>query len=410
MIKIESLIFSKNDFMNKKNYSILLEDKKLHFIYSSNLETLENLFYIMTNYNKPYSGSIVFDDVEYLKLNMNQKNYFLKKNVGTVSSWEPQIEELTIHDFMFEIGINILNRSKSEIVLEIEKHLEQFQLDKIKHLKIKDLNSLDKLRLNVAQSLINNPCYIFINNIDGFLDNYDKKILAELIEQYFDKKQIIIFGSKNIFEKNANLVNLDNIKNNNEMLYFRNNQEFIKSIENKTCYKNLLYFVNKMVIKNFWIMFIWLISSFIFCSLIFLLFNNKKYIDNPFNDQLLFDNPFLNVFLKVIIILVNIFWSSLFVIVLFHKNKSLFRFWIIKGLKPSDLTKIIFTIIAILWTTNAVFLTITGVLVYVLLQHNISVSVSISLNVLFLASYCVTWIIIFFIKNKKYIKFNEVSL
>lgn len=409
MIKVESVVLNKESFTKKQIFSFLLNNKKINIVFSENKDTLNELNLVINNYNKVYSGSIIYDNVEFSKLNPNQKSYFIKKYIGTISDFDEYHLNKTVLDYLIEIGHCLDLTNKRYSLNLIKQKLELFEIEGFKNIKIINLNPREKIKLLILQSLLNNPKYVFIDNIDNFINNYGYELTKEMINKYLLGDDIIvsIFSSVEIIGNDFHLINLEKLKANNNLYYYRDNSDFNKEAVNKTNYKNLLFFYKKILSKNIFLSIIWFLVTFLLTGILFLIFNNKNHILNPFNGEKLFDEPWKETLLKISVIAGNIIYTFLFSFVFYLKNNKRLKFWLNKGLNLLDLIKIYSVFIIIFWLIDLIIVFSMGIGIYFQTNQNFNWSIITLLNIFFLLSYLFFFVILILVKNKKFIKLND---
>lgn len=417
MVKFESIVFNKKNETSKQIYSFILKESKINIIHSQNFNDLQYLIQLSLGLYKPKLGNLIYDNLDFLKLNRTNKESFLKQNTNFISNFCDYQQDMTINQYLSEI-LRCLNFSKDEIQNKINELINQFELAESENIKIKNLNDSQKIRILVLGAKINNPKYLFINNIEKlFINHTNIKLFFSLIKKYFCKNITIGFFTnekiwkyfkKQDFNFELNVIDLENHNGINEIFYVRDNKN--ERFQNKKQLPKLNFFTFflKMFFTNNWVSYIiWYVISLTFLIFLFFSFSNysiSNVLEN-FNEKRSF------IFPKISFELLAIFSNLIFCYAICHlfywKNIQRFHFWLKKGLGLIEFFIIYGIFIMLCWLSNVCLLITIEIILEFVYNINFNwVFLTVFLFVL-LFTYLLFSILITFGYNKKALNFND---
>ena len=274
MIKFESIVFNKENQQQKEIFSFVLVEEKINFIYCKKKNYLENFISIGLGYLQPYLGNLIYEDIDYLKLNLNQKHQFAQDNISYVYDFYDYQKDFTVKEYIQHILVcqNFNIKKSNNLIFDL---VLKYDLDNFLDEKIINLNNLEKVKLLLLSGNIKCFKYVYFLNINYYFENNEiKSYFFNCLKKTYDKNCLIILLS-NINNLNKiediNFINLDQ-KNENKTFYLRNNKNFIGKKNTNIKFNNLLFLFKFIFQKNIinylltWIVFllafIWVNQTF----------------------------------------------------------------------------------------------------------------------------------------------------
>lgn len=202
MIKFENVskIFKEkeNTITALDNINLEIENNSFTMIVGksgSGKTTLLNLIGLM---DKPNSGTIFIDGINYHKESNKNQAIFRQNNIGFVFQDYNLEPHFTIFENM-ELPLLLINYSKKERNRIIIDMLEKIGLEDRINAKAVNLSGGEQQRIAIARSLLNNPSIILADEPCGNLDEENGKCVLEILNNLHlkDKKTIIMVTHNN---------------------------------------------------------------------------------------------------------------------------------------------------------------------------------------------------------------------
>ncbi|MDD5727455.1 MAG: ABC transporter ATP-binding protein [Victivallales bacterium] len=192
-IHIEARNVSKSYFIGKKEVKVLHEVNwqirrgswtALLGASGSGKTTLLNL---LGTLEKPDSGSIRCDDIDYQKLSRRQAARFRNRAIGFIFQSYQMLPELTVLENVY-LPAMVTTLSCSEYKTRAEELLWQVGLkERLRH-RPDELSGGEQQRAAIARALINKPALILADEPTGNLDSKTGGGILELFRQLHDEK------------------------------------------------------------------------------------------------------------------------------------------------------------------------------------------------------------------------------
>ena len=200
MIKIENL----NKTYKEKTYeTIALKDFNFEFIDSKFYAILgksgcgkTTLMNLIGGIDKPTSGSIIYDDIDIVKLKNNDLAKYRNKNIGFVfQSFYLEPSFTVLENVVLPLTISGIN--KSERIEKAKTIIDEIGLNDKTNVKCNELSGGQKQRVCIARALINNPKVILADEPTGALDSENGKMVLDLLKELSLKGNTIILVTHN---------------------------------------------------------------------------------------------------------------------------------------------------------------------------------------------------------------------
>ena len=178
------------------------------------------LMQILTGVIKPTSGSI-----EILGYDLKKELNSIKRNIGYLPEYPGVYEDMTGISFLQYMG-RLSGLSKKEAQNNAIRVLKEVNLEKWANIKIRKYSAGMKQRLAFAQSLLNDPEIIFLDEPTKSLDPLER-------QRVLDKIKMIGKNGKTVFLSTHLLVEIEQVANciaiiNNGKLLFQGLSKEIK--------------------------------------------------------------------------------------------------------------------------------------------------------------------------------------
>lgn len=176
---------------------------------------------ILAGVMKPTQGYVKVDDIDLVK----NKEYAVK-NLGWVSetpNWEQNVKPMTLMKYF--AGFYGIKGKDAETISR--KLLEMVGLDKSLNKKIVSFSQGMKKRFALAESLINNPSYILMDETLNGLDPEGVKLVRDLIIQFKKEGKGIVLSS-HILSEVQNLADRVLIIHRGSVIKVIKKEEFMK--------------------------------------------------------------------------------------------------------------------------------------------------------------------------------------
>ncbi len=146
---------------------------------------------------KILSGILLPDSggqVSFFGENLLNDSLDIKKQIGYLSEDNPLYEDMYVREYLDYIS-SIYKSGKERVAYVIE----QTGLTKEYKKKIKDLSKGNRQRVGIAQSLINNPVFLILDEATSGLDPNQRETLNNLFVE-LSKDKIILFSTHTLQE------------------------------------------------------------------------------------------------------------------------------------------------------------------------------------------------------------------
>ncbi len=144
------------------------------------------LLHILGTLDNPDSGTVMFDDVDVVKLSQSARGKFRNKNIGFIFQFHNLFPEFTALENVCIPGY-ISNTDRVNIEKRAEELLNRLGLKDRQDHKPSQLSGGEQQRVAVARALINNPAIVFADEPSGNLDSANARELHDLFFKLRDE-------------------------------------------------------------------------------------------------------------------------------------------------------------------------------------------------------------------------------
>lgn len=172
---------------------------------------------------KPTSGTIAFDGVDAGEESYRDALGYLPQDFG-------YYPEFSAMDFMYYMA-SLKGLTKAQAKARTKELLEKFSLTDVAKKKIKTFSGGMKQRLGIAQTLLNNPSILVLDEPTAGLDPKERVRFRNLISQL--GKDRIVLLSTHIVSDVEHIANTILVMKNGQMLHCGSLETIIKAIDGK---------------------------------------------------------------------------------------------------------------------------------------------------------------------------------
>ena len=146
-----------------------------------------SLLMLMSGLEKPTSGKIIFNNVNFSEISEKKKTQIRKKEIGLIFQQFYLIPNYTaLENVMFPMQINEIKDEKKKAM----KILSDIGLDHRKNNLPSELSGGEQQRVAIARAISFNPEIILADEPTGNLDRKNTEIVSDLLLNYSSKKKI----------------------------------------------------------------------------------------------------------------------------------------------------------------------------------------------------------------------------
>ena len=141
----------------------------------------------MSGLEKPTSGKIIFNNVNFSEISEEKKTQIRKKEIGLIFQQFYLIPNYTaLENVMFPMQINQIKDERNKAI----KILSDIGLDHRKNNLPSELSGGEQQRVAIARAISFNPEIILADEPTGNLDRKNTEIVSDLLLNYSSKKKI----------------------------------------------------------------------------------------------------------------------------------------------------------------------------------------------------------------------------
>lgn len=192
MIEIRNCtkIFKKNNIEKRalNNVNLKINNSGFVFIVGKSGSGKSTLLNLIANFDTATSGTIIYDDIDLSSLSEKERDQYLFDEVGFVFQTYNLFEELSVKENI-ALGLKSNSRSLSD---EIEKLLEEVDLEGYQNKKVKNLSGGEKQRVALARALIKNPKVLLCDEPCGNLDNVNSRKVLDILKARSKSSLVLI--------------------------------------------------------------------------------------------------------------------------------------------------------------------------------------------------------------------------
>lgn len=196
-IYLDAQKVSKSYFIGKKEIKVL-QDVDWHVKRGSWTALLgasgsgkTTLLNLLGTLEKPDSGTILCEGVDYKALSRYQASQFRNSSIGFIFQSYQMLPELTILENVY-LPSMIASISSQEYKLRAEELLSKVGLsDRLKH-RPNELSGGEQQRVAIARALINNPSLILADEPTGNLDSKTGHAIVDIFNDLHEEGRTIV--------------------------------------------------------------------------------------------------------------------------------------------------------------------------------------------------------------------------
>ena len=156
------------------------------------------LLYSLSGMDKPTSGSIIFNDKDITKLNVDNLAMFRRKNCGFVFQQNYLIDSMSIIDNILVSGL-LVNRNKRKVIENAKNILSKIGINEsMWHKFPTQISGGEAQRVGIARALINNPKLLFADEPTGALNSKTGKEVLDTLTEFNNSGQSIVMVTHDI--------------------------------------------------------------------------------------------------------------------------------------------------------------------------------------------------------------------
>ena len=176
-----------NDIRVLKNINFEIKKNERVAIIGESGSGKTSLLMLMSGLEKPTSGKIIFNNVNFSEISEEKKTQIRKKEIGLIFQQFYLIPNYTaLENVMFPMQINQIKDERNKAI----KILSDIGLDHRKNNLPSELSGGEQQRVAIARAISFNPEIILADEPTGNLDRKNTKIVTDLLLNYSSKKKI----------------------------------------------------------------------------------------------------------------------------------------------------------------------------------------------------------------------------
>lgn len=218
MIQVQDIHKSFDTLEVLKGVSLEIKKSEIVCIVGPSGAGKTTLLQLIGTLDKPNSGNVLINNVDFSTLSDNQLAAFRNQHIGFIFQFHQLLPEFTALENVM-IPALIAGTSSKKASARANELLAYLGLsDRLDH-KPAELSGGEKQRVAVARALINNPSVILADEPSGSLDSKNKEELHKLLFDLRDKfgltivivthdKELALLSDRVIEMKDGNILNL----------------------------------------------------------------------------------------------------------------------------------------------------------------------------------------------------------
>ena len=176
-----------NDIRVLKNINFEIKKNERVAIIGESGSGKTSLLMLMSGLEKPTSGKIIFNNVNFSEISEEKKTQIRKKEIGLIFQQFYLIPNYTaLENVMFPMQINQIKDERNKAI----KILSDIGLDHRKNNLPSELSGGEQQRVAIARAISFNPEIILADEPTGNLDRKNTEIVSDLLLNYSSKKKI----------------------------------------------------------------------------------------------------------------------------------------------------------------------------------------------------------------------------
>ena len=176
-----------NDIRVLKNINFEIKKNERVAIIGESGSGKTSLLMLMSGLEKPTSGKIIFNNVNFSEISEEKKTQIRKKEIGLIFQQFYLIPNYTaLENVMFPMQINQIKDERNKAI----KILSDIGLDHRKNNLPSELSGGEQQRVAIARAISFNPEIILADEPTGNLDRKNTEIVSDLLLNYSSKRKI----------------------------------------------------------------------------------------------------------------------------------------------------------------------------------------------------------------------------
>ena len=177
-----------NDIRVLKNINFEIKKNERVAVIGESGSGKTSLLMLMSGLEKPTSGKIIFNNVNFSEISEEKKTQIRKKEIGLIFQQFYLIPNYTaLENVMFPMQINQIKDERNKAI----KILSDIGLDHRKNNLPSELSGGEQQRVAIARAISFNPEIILADEPTGNLDRKNTEIVSDLLLNYSSKKKIV---------------------------------------------------------------------------------------------------------------------------------------------------------------------------------------------------------------------------
>jgi ABC-2 type transport system ATP-binding protein len=144
------------------------------------------LMRILTSFLSPSSGKVIIDGEDIKAQSMS-----IRKKIGYLPETPPLYNHMTVTHYL-QFAAEIKDVAKKRQRFQLDKVLEECQLEQVKHKTIADLSKGYKQRVGIAQAIIHEPKLLILDEPTSGLDPIQVQYVLTLIKNQRDQRTVLL--------------------------------------------------------------------------------------------------------------------------------------------------------------------------------------------------------------------------
>lgn len=210
MIKLENINKTFGTKQVLKNISANFYTGKCNFVIGASGGGKSVLMKCMVGLVKPETGSIMFDERDFLKLNYKEK-INVRKDIGMLFQNTALFDSLNVEDNVAFPLRMFTDFSEEQILERVNFCLSRVNLVNVNKLFPSNISGGQKKRVGIARAIALNPKYLFCDEPNSGLDPLTSRVIDELIKDItkeynittiintHDMKSLFVMGENIVF-------------------------------------------------------------------------------------------------------------------------------------------------------------------------------------------------------------------
>ncbi|MCR5705721.1 MAG: ABC transporter ATP-binding protein [Acholeplasmatales bacterium] len=178
------------------NVSLEIQDGEFLSILGMSGSGKTTLLNLIGGLDKPTSGEILIDGINYLSLNDKEASKFRNENIGYIFQLFYLEPSFTVFENV-SIPLIIGGKRKKDYESRVFELLQMVSLGNKANKLVSNLSGGEKQRVCIARALANDPKYILADEPTGSLDSVNGEAVLEYLKLLNMKNKTIIFITHN---------------------------------------------------------------------------------------------------------------------------------------------------------------------------------------------------------------------